>query len=157
MLTCYRTRRRLGAYLDGALGERDATRTAAHLGRCVVCQREAGELRRLQALLTRHAAVEEPDWTGLWPAIVRGVETARRPAPTRAPGRSIRPSWALGSALAATLLISLTVWQILPGSVGREPSVVVRSASTDYPDGAVMVYSVPEQDVTVVWVFDAAE
>jgi len=157
VLTCYRTRRRLGAYLDGALEEREATRTAAHLDRCPACQREAGELRRLRALLTRHAAVEEPDWSGLWPAIVRGVESARRPEPVRAPARWIRPTWALGSALAATILISLTVWQILPGSVGSEPSVIVRSASTEYPDGAVMVYSVPEHDVTVVWVFDSAE
>lgn len=155
MLTCYRTRRRLGAYLDGALGERAASLTATHLGDCVVCQREADSFRRLRALLGRHAAVPEPEWSGLWPSIARSIESAGRPVPVRAPSQWIRPTWALGGALAATLLISLTVWQILPGSVRPEPSVVVRSASTEYPDGSVMVYSVPEQDVTVVWVFDA--
>lgn len=155
MLTCYRTRRRLGAYLDSALGDRDARLTATHLGGCGVCQREVESLRRLRALLERHAAVPEPDWSGLWPSIVRGIEADRRRVPLRVPGRWIRPTWALGGVLAATLLISLTVWQILPGPLSGEPPVVVRSASTEHPDGAVMVYSVPGQDVTVVWVFDA--
>lgn len=156
MLTCYRTRRRLDAYLDGALGEPDARLTTTHLGRCAACQREVESLRRLRALLDRHAAVPEPEWGGLWPSIVRGIEGARRPAPLPTPGRRAwRPTWALSGALAATVLISLTVWQMLPGSLGPEPSVVVRSASTEYPDGSVMVYSVPEQDMTVVWLFDA--
>lgn len=156
MLTCYRTRRRLGTYLDAALDERAASLTAAHLDRCATCQREVETLRRLRALLERHAAVPEPDWSGLWPSIVRGIEGARRPARLPTPGRRPwRPTWALSGALAATVLISLTVWQMLPGSLGPEPSVIVRSASTEYPDGSVMVYSVPEQDMTVVWLFDA--
>ena len=156
MLTCYRTRRRLGAYLDGALGDRDASLIATHLDRCALCQREAESLRRLRALLERHAAVPEPAWSGLWPSVVRGIEDRRRVAPRRASSRWTRPTWALGGALAATLLISLTVWQILPGPLS-EPSVVVRSASTEHPDGAVMVYSVPGQDVTVVWLVDASD
>jgi hypothetical protein len=37
--------------------------------------------------------------------------------------------------------------------VGTEPPLIVRSADSDYPDATVMVYSTPDQDLTVVWVF----
>ena len=57
MLSHYLNRRRLGAYLDGALEEGTARSTAAHLATCGVCQREAEGLRRLRALLQRDAAV----------------------------------------------------------------------------------------------------
>ena len=139
------------------ISEGDARLTASHLGHCAVCQREVETLRRLRVLLQRHATVPEPDWTSLWPSIVRGIEDTRRAVPRRAPSHWIRPTWALGGVLAATLLISLTVWQILPDPLSTEPTVVVRSASTDYPNGAVMVYSAPGQDVTVVWLLDASE
>jgi hypothetical protein len=34
-----------------------------------------------------------------------------------------------------------------------EGAVVVRSARTEAPGGSVMVYSPPEQDLAVIWVF----
>src|ERR671930_471579 len=51
VLSHYLNRRRLGAYLDGALDEGTARSTAAHLATCGVCQRKAAELRRLKGLL----------------------------------------------------------------------------------------------------------
>ncbi len=101
-------------------------------------------------------AVAEPDWSGFWPGVVRGIEDRRhaRPAP---PARSwwqhvARPRWALAGAMAA-LLMSVGVWQWTPGRPLLETGVLVTSASTDDPRGTVMVYSTPEQDVAVVWVF----
>ena len=148
MLTCYRTRRRLGAWLDGALDEGTARSTAAHVAACGVCQREVGELRRLHTLLTSTPTVRDPDWAGFWPGVVRGIQD-RRTAPVRSTPRRWRPQWALGGALAAALLVSLGLWQFGPAT---EPGVLVRSASTGDPRATVMVYGPPERDVAVVWV-----
>jgi anti-sigma factor RsiW len=150
VLTCYRTRKRIGAYLDGALDEPAARSTAAHLAGCAGCQAQAESLRRLRGLLQRTLTVAEPDWTGFWPGIVRGIQDARIvPAPRRA--TLWRPRWALGGALAAALLVSLGVWQFAPTS-DPEAGVVINSASTDDPRATVMAYSTPEQDIAVVWV-----
>ncbi len=162
VLTCFRTRRRIGAYLDGAL-EGDAEASAArHLAECATCQREAEELGRVKALLQRalapSAAPPRPDWSGFWPGVLRGIEEARR-APAAAPRRvSARARWALGGALAAALLISATLWQwpAAPPPVAEDP-VVVNSADTDHPDGSVMIYHTPERDMAVVWVFGVDE
>lgn len=151
MLTCYRTRRRLGAWLDGVLDERTARSTAAHVATCGVCQRETGELRRLHTLLSRAGGVGDLDWTGFWPGVVRGIEDRRVPRPVRSASRGWRPQWAVG-ALAATLLLSLGLWQFGPGSGPLEPGVLVSSASTGDPRATVMVYGSPERDVAVVWV-----
>jgi hypothetical protein len=154
VLTCYLTRRKLGAWLDGALDESTARSTAAHVATCGVCQRETAELRRLHTLLTRTAPGAEPDWTGFWPGVVRGIEDRRDLRPLRSAARSWRPrKWAVG-ALAATLLVSLGVWQFSPGT---DPGVLVSSASTGDPRATVMVYGSPERDVAVVWVLGLDE
>jgi anti-sigma factor RsiW len=154
VLTCYLTRRKLGAWLDGALDEGTARSTAAHVATCGVCQRETAELRRLHTLLTRTAPVAAPDWTGFWPGVVRGLEDRRELRPLRSAARSWRPQkWAVG-ALAATLLVSLGVWQFSPGA---DPGVLVSSASTGDPGATVMVYGSPERDVAVVWVLGLNE
>ena len=152
MLTCYWTRRRLGAWLDGALDEATAHSTAAHVAACGVCQREAGELRRLHSLLSSTVTIADPDWTGFWPGVVRGIEDRRVLRPMRTASRWWRPQWALGGALATALLISLGLWQFGPGSGPLEPGVLVSSASTGDPRATVMVYGSPERDVAVVWV-----
>ena len=51
------------------------------------------------------------------------------------------------------LLLSIGVWQYSVGVRPSEAGVLVTSAHTDDPRGTVMVYSTPEQDVAVVWVF----
>lgn len=151
LLSHYLNRRRLGAYLDGALDDVTARSTAAHLATCGVCQREAEGLRRLRALVQQSAAVADPDWTGFWPAIVRGVEAAKTARVAPAPRRAWRPRWALGGALAAALLLSIGVWQFGPSGTSPD-GVIVRSASTGDPRATVMVYGTPERDVAVVWV-----
>lgn len=161
MLTCLFNRRRIGAYLDGALDDRAARSTASHLGGCGACQREAESLRSVRALLQRSlgpgTGPAEPDWTGFWPGIIRGIEDARRaePVSVSTPRRRWRPRWALGGAVAAAATVSLTLWQTIPGA--PDPPVVVSSAHTDDPRGTVMVYSTHDKDVTVVWVLGLDE
>jgi hypothetical protein len=58
-----------------------------------------------------------------------------------------------GGALILALLSVLTVWQVFYARTAPEAAVVVRSARTDLP-GGVMVYASPEQDFSVIWVFD---
>lgn len=127
-----------------------------HVARCGRCATEAGALRRLHAALQATPRPADPDWSGFWPGIVRGIEDARF-APRRVPHRSgwLRPRWAYGGALAAALLVSLTFWQLMPERLAPEAPVIVRSADTGYPGAQVMVYSTPEQDLTVVWVLGA--
>lgn len=151
MLICYLTRRKLGAWLDGALDEGTARSTAAHVATCGVCQREVGELRRLRSLLSRTATVRDPDWAGFWPGVVRGIEDRREQRPVRAAPRWRRPQWA-AAAVAAMLLAVAGVWQFAPGPGSMETGVLVRSASTGDPRATVMVYGSPERDVAVVWV-----
>lgn len=151
MLSHYVNRRRLGAYLDGALDDGTARSTAAHLATCGVCQREAEGLRRLRTLLQQNAAVAEPDWTGFWPGVVRGIDAAKTARPVAVPRPAWRPKWALGGALAALLILSVGVWQF--GPVGTpQDGIIVRSAFTGDPGATVMVYGTPERDVAVVWV-----
>jgi anti-sigma factor RsiW len=152
-LTCFRYRRRIGAWLDGALDETGARSTAAHVGACTRCTADATALRRLKALLTGIPASAEPDWTGFWPGVVRGIQDA--PTAKREPRRVswLRPRWAYGGALAAALLVSTAVWQLTPSSVvAPESPVIVRSADTGDPNATVMVYSSADRDLTVVWV-----
>jgi len=157
-LTCYRTRKRIGAWLDEGLDTETARATAAHIATCEGCAREAEELRRLRGLLRRSLTPAQPDWTGFWQGVVRGIEDQKVARPAPAPRRwwqqAWRPRWAVGSALAAALLVTLGVWQWTPsGPVPAQVGVMVTSARTDDPRGTVMVYSTPEQDVAVVWVF----
>jgi anti-sigma factor RsiW len=152
-LTCYLYRRRIGAWLDGALDDRRTRSIAAHVGGCSRCAADANALRRMKTLLTGMPVPAEPEWAGFWPGVVRGIQDApvARAEPRRTAGW-LRPRWAYGGALAAALLVSTAVWQMVPSSIAPESPVIVRSVDTDDPNATVMVYSTPDRDLTVVWV-----
>ena len=61
----------------------------------------------------------------------------------------------LGGAGGAVAIVSLTLWQTIPGA--PDPPIVVSSAHTEDPRGTVMVYSTHDKDVTVVWVLGLEE
>ena len=61
------------------------------------------------------------------------------------------PRLAFGALAAA--IIAVGVWQFASGPAPSEASIVVNSAATEDPRAALMVYSTPERDVAVVWVF----
>jgi anti-sigma factor RsiW len=153
-LTCYLTRRRISAYVDGALEAAGAGAVDRHVARCARCSAEVDGLRKLQSRLRAVARPADPDWAGFWPGVVRGIEDAKHrrvvvPERSRWP----RARWAYGGAVAAALLVTVTLWQFVPGPATPEASVIVRSAETAQPGSNVMVYSTPDKDLTVIWVF----
>lgn len=155
MLTCYRTRRRIGAYLDGALDERQAARAGAHIAACARCQAEVDALRRLSALLRRGLRAPAPaEWTGFWEGVRRGVEAPRVAARPR-PAWRWRPGFAVGAAAMLVLAVSVALWQAPRGTLtpAGAATISVTSADTDDPRNTVMVYSPPERDLAVVWLF----
>jgi anti-sigma factor RsiW len=156
VLTCYRARRWLGAYLDGALTGADASWTERHLAGCPSCQHEVAELRRVKALVAAATAIPEPDWTGFWPGIVRGIDTDRQRVAVTPPRRTWRfwPQWALGGAAVGALLIALFSWQGGRLPLPAEAGVLVDAANTEQPGATVMVYTPPDRQMAVVWVFD---
>jgi anti-sigma factor RsiW len=152
-LTCYRARKRLGAYLDGALGEGDARWTERHHAACAACRTEVAQLRRIKALVAETAAVPEPDWTGFFPGIVRGIQDEQRaeaPVPARA-AWGWWPRWAMGGAALATAGLALVLWHGGRVPLPAEASVRVHAADTDDPGAMVMVYTSAEKDLAVVW------
>ncbi len=166
VLTCLLTRRRIGAYLDGALENGPTESIARHLSGCARCQGEAENIRRIRALLQRSLSIgqsrAEPDWSGFWPGIVRGIGDAKHrdvPAPVaRRASWWWRPRLTLGGALVAAALVTITFWQLNSDPLVPEAPIFVSSAHTDDPRGTVMVYSPHEQqDVAVVWVLGLDE
>ena len=155
---CYRTRRRIGAYVDGALDGRESDVTAVHLATCPRCHADLDTLRQLSAMLRRGAPTpKSPEWTGFWEGIRRRIEDDREKLlarPRRAWWR--RPRLVVGTAAALAVVASLILWQrsrdplVLP----VDAAISVSSADTEHPRGKVMIYSPPEKDLAVVWVFD---
>ena len=95
----------------------------------------------------------EPDWTGFWPGVVRGIEAGGRQPRIETSRRVwLRPRWALGGALVAAFLVSATFWQTQAPPALADP-VIVSAADTEHPQGSVMIYHTPDRGVTVVWVF----
>jgi hypothetical protein len=62
----------------------------------------------------------------------------------------------LGGALAAGLLVALSLWPSAAPehTVPWSGSVIVQDASTPDPSKSVMVYSIPDPSVTVIWLLD---
>jgi anti-sigma factor RsiW len=159
MLTCYRTRRRIGAYLDGALGDRESGVAAAHLAACPRCHAELDALRKISVRLKRDlASPAAPVWTGFWEGVRRGIEDSRGQIPTRA-----RPRWRrqlVVSAAAAMAVVTVGIWWQMsrpPLVAQADAAISVSSAETEHPNRTVMIYTSPEKDLAVVWVFDPGD
>jgi anti-sigma factor RsiW len=178
---CWLIRQRLGAFQDGELGPAARAKTSAHLTRCTACAGELAGLRRLRAALAVPAPEPgEAVWDAFWPQVrARLAAASEEPAARRAGWLPTGRPWqlAFGSTLAAVALGILAVlapWQPAPERPGQRPAapgqtpvastvpapepgkplpVVVQSVETADPQSSVMVFTNPESDVTVVWVF----
>jgi Putative zinc-finger len=153
----------------------------ARCGECAAELASLGRLRT--ALALELAEPSAATWDAFWPQVrARLAVTDVEPAPWRLwPSILGRPSLAFGSAVAMAAVVLLAVfgpWQsirpretpriaeaprLTPGSVTpapgpggvipvSHPAVVVHSVETA-PDSSAMVFSNPDADVTVVWVF----
>jgi predicted anti-sigma-YlaC factor YlaD len=152
VLGCYFKRRRVGAYLDGVLAGRQARAIAAHLEGCADCRDTARTLGRLRELVRSAVVTAEPDWAGFWPGIIRGIEAGPAPRAHSRPARVLRyPRAAIAGTVGAALL-AVTVWQG-DSPVSPAGATAVAVANTEHPDGSVMVYTPPGNDMTVIWVF----
>ena len=169
---CWLTRRRLDAYHDGELAPGARGRLEGHLGRCRGCAGESAAIRRLQTALMADAP-ELPGsvWDAFWPQVRTRLQAplVSEPFWRRAWAGAVAPRrLAFGSALAAAALAVVAVlapWQGLerhpsPAVVASAPTVggaiqqvVVQSVEAADPQSSVMVYTNPESDMTVVWVF----
>lgn len=161
-LACLWIRPRVERHVDGALGPRMARWVEAHLAACRNCLADADAIRRLRTLVKAAAAEPlEPDWSGFWAGVQTRIARER--------SLPVKDAWwfplwrafwghprlSLGSAMAAGLLIALSLWQ--PRDQGESPlwstPVIVQDVSAPDPDTSVMVYSMPDQAVTVIWLF----
>ena len=150
--------------MDGALGHRNSRRVEAHLGYCPRCLARVETFRRFRALVQAASSDPgEPDWPGFWP-VVHARILRERP-------KAMRDSWwmplwspfwghprvALGGVLAAGLILTVSLWPASDnqGSLAWAGPVVVQAVSTPDPDRSVMVYSSPDQALTVIWLFSA--
>lgn len=166
MLGCLWNRSRLQRFVGGESTPRATRAVSLHLERCTSCRAEVQGFRRQRALIQGariHGA--EPDWTGFWPGI-RARIAGGTPKPMRAAWwlPLWMPIWghprvALGGILASTLAAALLLWpsaQVTVPVVMAAP-VQVQDVSAADPHRSVMVYSSPEEDVTVIWVFNPEE
>ena len=165
-LGCLWNRPRLERLVDGALDPRGSRATAAHLVRCRRCEGEVERLHRLRRLIRgADLQVADPDWSGFWPAVRARIAT-EAPRPVREAWwlPFWKPVWghprvALGSLAVSSLAAAMVLWPSAPVTVPRAVAapVVVQDVSTADPDRSVMVYSSPDDDVTVIWVFNPGE
>ena len=161
-LGCLWNRPRLERLVDGGLGPRAGRAATSHAARCPRCGGEVAQLTRLR-LLVRSAApdVADPEWAGFWPAVrVRIAGEASPPVRESWWLPFWKPVWghprvALGSLMVSSLALSLVLWPSPP--VALAARVVVQDVSSADPDRSVMVYSSPDDDVTVIWVFNPGE
>jgi hypothetical protein len=120
------------------------------------------QLTRIR-LLVRSAApdVADPEWAGFWPAVrVRIASEAPRPVRESWWLPYWKPVWghprvALGSLMVPSLALGVMLWPGAPVTLAAP--VTVQEVSSADPDRSVMVYSSPDDDVTVIWVFNPAE
>lgn len=160
MFRCLWIRRRIGPYVDRALPERQAQGVARHLTRCADCRESARRQERLTAIV-REAAVAsaEPSWSDFWPGIRAHIVQA--PPIGDRPARAARPAWsvgwlprlAVGSVAAGLLLFSLLLWRGEDQREVPDSGIVVRALEVASPHTSVMVFSPPQQEMTVIWVF----
>ena len=168
---CRRTQRALGPYRDGELPPERRTRVEHHLEGCLTCRTELAQIERVSALL-RVPLAEPPEavWAAFWPQVRARLSEAERRKPTPWPvpwADAWRVRWwapllahprlALGSAAVGLALLAVGTWQGVQWMGSPVPlvprGVVVQSVESADPNSTLMVFSHPEAELTVVWVF----
>jgi hypothetical protein len=163
---CLWNRPRLERLVDGALGPWTGRVAAQHASRCESCGREVERLRRLRVLIqSAQADVADPDWSGFWSAVrIRIAQETSRPVRDAWWLPYWKPVWghprvAVSGLAISTLAVALVFWPSVHAPVSRAVAapVEVQDVSTPDPNRSVMVFSNPDDDVTVIWVFNPTE
>jgi len=94
-MRCPRVRRRLSAYLDGALGDAEGKAVYEHLARCPACHAAAKELQQTWDLLGLSEGMDAPP--GFVGAVMHGIDRTEPRTAWEA------PRWAVAAALALCL------------------------------------------------------
>lgn len=133
-MTCDTCRSWLNGYVDNELDTTTATAVARHLSTCAECRRAYQALKDLSAAVTQHApyhVMPEGLASDIFAAL-RAEEARTRPVPVwrsrlRAVWQDVRRPWVAPAfstvALAAALLLSVTVPQRLPPDTGIDEAV----------------------------------
>jgi putative zinc finger protein len=161
---CLWNRTRLERYADGALGPRLTRSVKGHLDQCEDCLHLVEYQVQLGGLV-KSALPEpaDPDWAGFWPGIQAHIQRDE-PKPMRDPWwvPLWKPFWghprlALGGVMVAVVAVALSLWpfQGPDGQAAWAGPVVVQDVGTSDPGRGVMVYSSPDQALTVIWLFPA--
>ncbi len=160
---CWRTQKALGPYRDGELSPGRRTRVERHLAECPACRTEVAQLDRMAALLcTPISSPPDAVWQAFWSQVRVRLSTVERSRPLPWvvrwwPPLLTQPRFAMGSAALAVALVVFGTWQGIqwmgsPSAI-TPLGVVVQSVESDDPNSTVMVFSHPDQELTVVWVF----
>ena len=165
-LGCLWNRPRLERLVDGALGPWMGRMATQHASRCSSCGPEVERLRRLRALIqSSQVEVADPDWSGFWPSVrTRIAQEVPRPVRDAWWLPYWKPVWghprmALSGIVVSTLAVALVMWPSVHAPMSRPATaaVEVQDVSTPDPERSVMVFSNPDDDVTVIWVFNPTE
>jgi anti-sigma factor RsiW len=143
-MRCQRVKRRLSAWLDGEVGERERQAVEAHLHTCAGCTAEAERLRRAWEWVGLLPEMEPvPGFeVALWERIdEREARTARRPVwwPV-----GPRLAWATGFGIALSLWLGITLGRGL-----AQPPVTQEAARQAVLDSwsVTAFYDLPPQSV----------
>jgi anti-sigma factor RsiW len=100
--------RDLSAYCDGELSASSARRVTAHLERCGRCRREYEDVRLGVAFAREMTRLEAPD--SLWGEIHSKLDAHAEAGSVKLPAaRSVLSAWKPAAAVAAALLVALTI------------------------------------------------
>ncbi len=160
---------RLGAYVDGELGQARRQRVESHLGSCQSCSAELDRLRRLRDQLHRSMAVSlsGQDAGRFWEHVERKIREAKAPRWwTLDRVRELfwfypKLKWASVAALGTTVLLftaDLVLRPAIPpptplGPTDTRPRTVVESVEGG-PNSSVMLFSTPDQKLKIIWVLE---
>ena len=112
-MDCRKYESQFNDYLDGELSLKERESLKSHLKKCLSCYRKWNSLQKTREILSRLPSLHPP-------AHLSAVVTARlkeRGWRKRPWSFANLPGWLpLGVGAAAVLLISLTLWQVLPPS-----------------------------------------
>ncbi len=144
-----RHRRRIGAYVEGALAPAERTRFTAHLAACETCARAVDETRTLVSALRQLAPREAPRSFRLTPAMVsKAAPVARRPL-------IARPAFVNGAravaGLAAAALAVAVVLDVAPGAGGENDGARdLRVPASEAQDASSQSKAVPSVEAFAV-------